>query len=84
MGENREGMGEFFEEFSRWLRERPKLRGRLSRGHPSHDKLIKVELYDPKSGIVVLRRFLTPREFDKFKEEHKAGRWPDLDWRLAQ
>lgn len=52
----------------------------LSRRHPSQ---LTIELYDPKSGVVVLRRFLSPREFDKFKEEYRAGKWPDLDWRLA-
>ena len=44
---------------------------------------ITVELVDRKTGVVTLRKFLSPREFDKFREEYKAGRWPDLDWRIG-
>lgn len=43
-----------------------------------------VELFDKRTGEVVIRKYLSQREFEKFIDDFKAGRWsPDIDWRIA-
>lgn len=48
-------------------------------------KRIVVELYEPDTGKVVLRKYFRfSREFDKFLREYKEGRYPNLRWRIAE
>jgi len=47
-----------------------------------HSKIIRVEIYDSKTKAVVVRKGLTPKEFEKFRKEF-SERYEGMDWRMA-
>jgi len=48
-------------------------------------KITKVELFDSRTGKVIRRLYLSPRQYSKFLKDFKAGRYRDwVDYRIAQ